>query len=142
MRKLAHRAAEEGASPRALFNEFFQRKRTLRFVAIVCLSLLYWLQAAPSYDMEGLRALSSRSLPAFLMIFRVAFVVMLFAVVPIVKGKRARPCVCVCACAWLGGVGWGGWGGVGWVGWGVCLHRLRPTQNERPTHMHRARGGL
>eukprot|EP00048_Salpingoeca_helianthica_P004824 m.81369 g.81369 ORF g.81369 m.81369 type:complete len:1245 (+) comp13364_c0_seq3:254-3988(+) len=87
MRKFSHRLGEpEGGSLRAIVHEFLHHKRTLRFVAIVALSLLYWLQSAPSYDMDGLRVLSSRSLPAFLMIFRVAFVVVLFAVVPLAKG--------------------------------------------------------
>jgi hypothetical protein len=68
-------------------HKFFLRKRTLRFLLFLCLSVGYWVQSAPSYDLAGMLSLSLASLPVLLMVFRVAFVIILLALLPVVKGK-------------------------------------------------------
>eukprot|EP00047_Mylnosiga_fluctuans_P018830 m.75478 g.75478 ORF g.75478 m.75478 type:complete len:1211 (+) comp7819_c0_seq1:41-3673(+) len=64
---------------------FFARKRTLRFLLFLALALVYWIQSAPSYDLAGLQAHSLASIPVLLTVFRVSFVVILLALLPIVK---------------------------------------------------------
>lgn len=62
------------------------------------LSLLYWLQSAPSYDVEGFSKLTLDTFPVLIMVARVAFVIILLASIPIVKGVFITPVSLRCRC--------------------------------------------
>lgn len=72
------------------FQRFMRKKRTVRFLAFVALSLAYWALSAPSYDKAGFSYLVSSSAPALLIVLRVATVIVLLASISIVKGTHVR----------------------------------------------------